>query len=286
MKSAFQDAPTVVYLRESTDDQLESGAGIARDLDACTAWAVREGVEVLGTFQEAVGLSGGTPLDECPALNDALATLPKGGVFLVAKRDRLARDRIKIALFEAVLKGRRCRLISAAGEGTGGDDPNDPTSFLLKGVIDLFNEFERLTTGWRTRGAMLAKRRRLERTGNVPIGYRLEDDGRRATGRRAASRARGPLPDLPIALVADEEGQEALRLLLTMRSEGSTFRAIRDALNDSGHRTNAGKPFSASTVHYLFHYYSKHPRGENHAPSNGATTRNPQGSDDAGRPAP
>lgn len=164
----------VLYLRVSTDEQAASGAGLDAQHDAALACAERAGWEVLGPFADE-GVSGATGLDKRPALLEAVAALGKGDVLLVAKRDRLGREPIAVAMIEAAVARRQARVVSAAGEGTADDDPS---SILMRRMVDAFAEYERLLIKSRTRSALAAKRARGERTGQIPYGWHLAVDGK------------------------------------------------------------------------------------------------------------
>ena len=97
----------IAYLRVSTDQQADSGAGLDAQLDACSAHAKRRGLEIHQVFRDE-GISGAAKLDERPGLMDAISSLKKGDILLVAKRDRLARDqRTLFKIEDAVEKGKR-----------------------------------------------------------------------------------------------------------------------------------------------------------------------------------
>ena len=81
-------------------------------------------------------------------------------MLLVAKRDRLGRDVIAVAMIERLIAKRGARVVSAAGEGT---DSDDPSALLMRRLIDSFAEYERALIAARTRAALAAKRRRGER---------------------------------------------------------------------------------------------------------------------------
>ena len=80
----------IAYLRVSTDEQADSGAGLAAQSDQCRQRADREGGEFVGPFTDDI--SGAATLDKRPQLLAAIAELRRGDVLLVAKRDRLARS--------------------------------------------------------------------------------------------------------------------------------------------------------------------------------------------------
>jgi site-specific DNA recombinase len=159
---------TIAYLRVSTDQQADSGAGLDAQHDACTKSA---GV-LAGVYRDE-GVSGSTGLEKRPALLEAIGALKKGDVLMVAKRDRLGRDPLVVAMIESAVQRKGARIVSAAGEGTGSDSPAD---VLMRRMVDAFAEYERLIIGARTKAALQAKKARGERTGSVPYGYTLADD--------------------------------------------------------------------------------------------------------------
>ena len=127
------------YLRVSTDQQAGSGAGLSAQRDACSRWAESQMMIVEDFFSEE-GISGSTGMDKRPALMEAISYLGKGDVLIVAKRDRIGRDPIHVAMIEASAARKGARIVSSAGEGTG---DNDPSSIFMRRLIDAFSEFER-----------------------------------------------------------------------------------------------------------------------------------------------
>jgi len=214
----------VVYLRVSTEEQAASGLGLEAQRAACLAWAERERRPVSGVFEEDV--SGAAHLDKRPELTNALMSLQPGDVLLVAKRDRLGRDPIVVAMIEATVGRSRARVVSAAGEGT---DDDSPTSVLMRRMVDAFAEYERLIIRARTVAALAAKRRRNERTGQIPIGRRLDADGR--------------------TVLVDQVEEQLVELIRRLRAEGRSLRSIAADLTARGvPPKNGGKAWSHSTV--------------------------------------
>lgn len=236
----------VEYRRVSTDDQFDAASGLNAQHDSCVGWASAHKITLIGPFDEDGGLSGSTPLDKCPALMDAMAILEKGDVLVVAKRDRIARDRLKIALLEQLLKSKGCKLVSAAGEGTDVDDPDDPMAFMVRGMVDLFAEFERIQVKWRTRMSLAAKKRRGERTGQIPYGVRLgKDDGRRSRIRKDGKGGN------PIAVEADPAEIRTIRYICLMRRDGHSIGKIAQQLDQWSIPTKNGGAWSRSSVHAI-----------------------------------
>ena len=80
----------VAYIRVSTSDQA---LGPEAQRGQIEAWAKREGIEIV-SFHVDQGVSGGAQVADRPAMLEAIGVLAKSGagLFVVAKRDRLARD--------------------------------------------------------------------------------------------------------------------------------------------------------------------------------------------------
>ena len=222
----------IVALRVSTDDQAEAGNGMNAQRDACRAWAAREGREVVGPFLDE-GVSGAAPLDKRLGLMGALAEVGKGDVLLVAKRDRLGRDPFVIAMIEAAVKRAGGRVVSAAGEGTDGDGPTD---VLMRRIVDAFGEYERLVIKARTKAALGAKARRGERTGRVPFGFDLVDDGRRSK------------KGLPLALVANPAEQTIIAEIRALAAGGMPPVAIARELARRAVPSKTGASWSNAAI--------------------------------------
>jgi DNA invertase Pin-like site-specific DNA recombinase len=151
------------YLRVSTEHQAESGLGLEGQEAALRGAAARLRLTLVCIRVDA-GTSGTLGIEDRPVLLDAVAALKRGDVVLVAKRDRLGRDVIAVAMIERLVAKRGARVISAAGEGT---DSDDPAAMLMRRMIDAFSEYERLLIAARTRVALAAKRQRGERVSGI-----------------------------------------------------------------------------------------------------------------------
>lgn len=208
-------AHAIGYLRVSTDGQVVSGLGLDAQRSAIDASAARLGLPVAGWYSDA-GVSGAASLDARPGLLAALDALKRGDVLIVAKRDRLGRDVLVVAMVERLASRKGARVVSAAGEGTDG---NSPADVLMRQMIDAFAQFERAVIGVRTKAALQAKRARGERAGTVPFGYVADADGR-------------------LTPCAGE--RRVVALVRELRDAGYTLQAIADELNAQGYTTRKG----------------------------------------------
>jgi DNA invertase Pin-like site-specific DNA recombinase len=221
-KPSTDSRKAVVYVRVSTEDQ---NLGPDAQRAAVAAWADRNGVEIVATFEDK-GVSGGAAIDRRPALLAALDALAEhgAGLFVVAKRDRLARDIMIAAAIERLAERAGARIVSADGVGEG----NDPAAALLRGMVDLFAAYERAMIRTRTVAALAQKKARGERTGAVPVGCRVAADGR--------------------TLETDPAEAEIVAAVVKARAAGLSIREIAAELAAAGMRTRRGGEIQSTQV--------------------------------------
>jgi DNA invertase Pin-like site-specific DNA recombinase len=224
------------YLRVSTESQADSGLGLEAQQTAIDAAAVRLGLSLIETFTDTV--SGGLALECRPALLAALELTRTGDVLLVAKRDRLGRDVLNVAMIERLVERRGARVYSAAGEGT---DDDSPTGRLMRQIIDAFAEYERALIRARTRAAMAAAKKRGQRVGQIPFGMALGEDG--------------------CTLVPNAEERAVLAEIHRLRNQGYALFSIAEELNERGLSNRQGRPWQANFIGQLL---SRHPENGNH----------------------
>lgn len=222
------------YARCSTAEQATSALGLEAQKATIATEAMRLGAELVAVHVDA-GFSGSLPIDERPGLLEAVHELRRGDVLLVAKRDRLGRDVVAVALVERLVARKGARIVSAAGEGTENDDP---TSLLMRRLLDSFAEYERLLIGARTKAALKAKRRRGERAGATPYGYSLATDGK--------------------SLIPEPREQAILAWILEHRAQGIPLRALAAQLNEQGVPARRGGRWSHSSIISLLKTAARH----------------------------
>jgi DNA invertase Pin-like site-specific DNA recombinase len=98
----------------------------------------------------------------------------------------------------------------------------------MRGMIDLFAQYERALIRSRTRSALAVKKSRGERTGSVPYGSRLAADG--------------------VHLEAHPEELQVLALVKELRAEGLSLRAIGARLTAAGCTPRGGAGWNPNTL--------------------------------------
>jgi DNA invertase Pin-like site-specific DNA recombinase len=214
-------ALAVAYVRVSTEDQ---SLGPQAQRAAIARWAKANDVTVIATHSD-LGVSGGAEIDKRPGLLEALRAVAEhgAGVLLVAKRDRLARDVVVAAAIDRLALSKGASIVSADGTGNAAG----PEGMLMRGLSDLFAQYERALIRSRTTAALSVKRERGERIGEIPIGFRVRNDGQQ--------------------LIEHAAEQDALARVLELRAAGFSVRAIADTLNAEGIPAR-GKRWHATTV--------------------------------------
>jgi DNA invertase Pin-like site-specific DNA recombinase len=212
------------YRRCSTGQQAESGLGLEAQTAAIEEAAKRLSLDLAGIFTDA-GLSGGLPLAERPALLDVVNLLEPGDTLLVARRDRLGRDVVNVALVEREVSKRGAKIMSAAGEGS---ELEGPTGALVRTILDAVSQHEKSTIALRTRLALRAKLARGERLGNAPFGFRPGAGGQ---------------------LEPEPREAEIVALIRELREQGLTERGIAAELRERGTVGRTGRPLGHVQVH-------------------------------------
>lgn len=219
-----EDRKRVVgYIRVSTDDQ---NLGPDAQRASLERWCDANGGALVAVFEDH-GISGGAPLDKRPGLLAALDALSEHGatVLLAAKRDRLARDVVVAAMVERLAERQGARVLTADGTG----NIEGPEGMLMRGIVDLFAQYERAVIRARTRAALQVKRSRGEFTGGrTPYGFKLGKDG--------------------VRLIPVEREQTLLRLARSFRGEGLSLRAVARKLEARGYVNRRARRFDPRQV--------------------------------------
>jgi DNA invertase Pin-like site-specific DNA recombinase len=191
----------VGYIRVSTADQAESGAGLSAQRSAIEAEAVHRGWKLIAIHED--GGASGKSMEARPALQAALADLKakRADGLVVAKLDRLSRSAGDTALLLERAQKERWALIVLDFNL----DTSTPVGEMVANVLASFAQYERRMIGLRTKEALAQKKAQGVRLG-APV------------------------------LVPEQVAQ----LVARMRQEGATLQAIANELNRTGVATSAG----------------------------------------------
>lgn len=141
------------YVRVSTAEQADSGAGLVAQREAIDAAAAQRGWRLVRVVEDA-GLSAKS-LDR-PGLTDALESIEKGEAdgLLVSKLDRLSRSLLDFATLMERARRKGWTLVAL----DLGVDTSSPSGELMANVLATFAQFERRLIGQRTKDALAVKK--------------------------------------------------------------------------------------------------------------------------------
>jgi DNA invertase Pin-like site-specific DNA recombinase len=206
---ALDPRRSVAYRRVSTVDQADSGYGLDAQRDAISAFIRREGLELVGSFDDP-GVSGILPLEERPGLSQALIfAMTKGaGALVVARHDRLARDTLIALLIERSFADAGIRILYA-DSSNGESDADRFTRTVLHAAAEQAKRdvVRRLAAGRQVKAAMKPG---SYLGGRSPYGYRPQ--GHELT-------------------IAPAEA-DLVRRIFTLARDGTSVRAIASTLDE------------------------------------------------------
>lgn len=162
-KVVADPAVMVGYIRVSTDDQADSGLGLAAQRAAVTAESERRGWTLLAIYEDALS---GKSLDRpgLAAALDAVETGQAAGI-VVAKLDRLSRSLKDFANLMARAQSKKWNLVAL----DLGVDLSTAAGEFMANVMASAAQWERRIIGQRTREALAAKRAQGVRLGRQPV---------------------------------------------------------------------------------------------------------------------
>jgi DNA invertase Pin-like site-specific DNA recombinase len=190
----------VGYVRVSTSEQGESGAGLEAQRAAIAAACEQRGWQLVAVEED---VASGKSRNGRPGLDAAIAACERADAngLIVAKLDRLSRSVVDFAGLLERARRKHWALVAL----DLGVDTSTPSGEMMANVVISFAQYERRLIGQRTKDALSVKRAQ---------GVKL---GRSST--------------LPAAV---------RRRIARERANGLSYRAIADGLNAAGVPTGQG----------------------------------------------
>ena len=202
------------YVRVSTEEQAVNGNSLGIQREKIGAMAALQDADLLDVIVDDASARN---LNR-PGMQHVLNMVKSREVdaVIVYKLDRLTRSVRDLGALLELFDKAGVSLVSVSESL----DTGTAAGRLVLNVMGSVAQWEREAIAERTREALQAKRARGERTGNIPYGCQLAEDG--------------------IHLDQAAEEQRILRLIQRRRKAGLTLRAIADELNGRGIRTRKG----------------------------------------------
>lgn len=170
----------VGYVRVSTTEQGESGAGLEAQREAISATCKQRGWQLVTIDAD---VASGKSRNGRPGLDAALAACERGDAdgLIVSKLDRLSRS---VVDFAALLERARRKGWALVALDLG-VDTSTPSGEMMANVVISFAQYERRLIGQRTKDALAVKKAqgvKLGRSSTLPASVRRRISRDRANG--------------------------------------------------------------------------------------------------------
>ena len=223
------------YMRVSTETQAEKGYGLDTQRTEIEKYAEENGITIADYFTDA-GVSGAAKataedseaISKRAGLLELLSSINEEDAILVLNTSRLWRsDNTKVLIRRELMK-RNAKIISIEQPKYDiyAKDPND---LLIAGIIELLDEWERLSIALKlARGRAVKAKGGDKPAGVCPYGYQYAEDKKR--------------------VIVNSQEAQLVRFMFTEGQKGRTLAQIADALNDKAILTRRGNEWSRGSI--------------------------------------
>lgn len=222
----------ILYHRVSTIKQLTENQRAA-----CVGYyeKIRKDGDIVIEFDEEQKTTR-LPIEKRLKLKEMLDSVRKGDTVIVYKIDRLARHQQEILNIWFDLKKRGVNIVSIS-EGAISDEFISIYAFIAS--------MQRKNISDNTRNSLQQRKRRNERAGTVPFGYRLDESSVQSYNEFIPSYGK------PYKLIPHEEEQQAIRLMVDLYNQGESYAHIERELEAEGHKTRLGTPITRGQIYRI-----------------------------------
>lgn len=216
------------YVRVSTETQVEKGYGLDTQRKAIDDYCKSNGIELSGMFSDE-GISG--TIADRDGLSALISAMNKNDSVIVLNTSRLWRsDSVKV-LVHHELKKESCKIISIE-QPTYDIYSTDPNDFLFNGMMELLDQYERLTITKKLAKGRVTKASKGEKScGSAPYGYKWQDK----------------------EIVIDYNNDMVVRQIFTWFAENQSLSVTAGLAEAKGYKTSTGRDFSKQSISNMLH---------------------------------
>lgn len=212
------------YIRVSTPTQAEKGFGLRTQKQAIKDYCRSHNYELVQVFVDE-GVSG-TKIDR-KGLTDLLAAFNGIRKVIVLNTSRLWRSDTAKVLIQRTLKHSNADVISIE-QPTYSLYTNDPSDFLLNGIIELLDQYERLNINLKlAKGRKTKAKSGIKACGVAPMGYRWNSNAE---------------------IEIDPEGAEVVKLIFDRYLELGSIGKLKKYLDGNMYTTQRGNSYSKQAL--------------------------------------
>lgn len=210
------------YYRVSTQTQVENN-GIDMQIAEVEKYCAENNIQFDGVFSDE-GISG--TIADREGLNDLLATLENGDKVIVQNTSRLWRnDSVKVMVHHEM---RKCGAeIISIEQPTYSIYSTDPNDFLFNGMMELLDQYERMTINMKlAKGRKARAKKGFKPCGTAPLGYKWDNK----------------------SIVIDYNNNLIVEDIFRKYIELKSLEKLRSYCIGQGYKTASGKDFSKQAL--------------------------------------
>lgn len=216
------------YYRVSTQTQVEQN-GTDMQVDIVERYCSENGIEITDTFSDE-GISGAMDdMDdtlEREGLIELLATVNKGDLIIVQNTSRLWRSDTAKVVIRREIKKAGAKLLSVE-QPTYDIDKKDPNNFLVNGIMELLDEYDKLSIAMKlSKGRKARAKTGNKPCGTAPYGYKWQGN----------------------EIVIDFNNNLIIKDIFEKYIDLKSLSKLKDYCDSKGYLTSTGKSFSRQAL--------------------------------------
>ena len=226
-KNTSESEKVYGYARVSTQTQSEKGYGLETQKRAIRDYCKQNNLNLIELFVDD-GVSG-TQVNR-DGLTDLLAALNGVNKVIVLNTSRLWRNDESRAIIQRELKNSNADVVSIEQKDYS-IYSKDPNETLINGIIELLDNYERLSINLKlAKGRRTKARSGQKACGVAPIGYKWNYDGNTPT------------------VELDHDNAKLVKLIYSKYLELESISKLKEFLDDSGYKTQYDNSFSKQAL--------------------------------------